>query len=63
MEFPDFLLYLHEFLDMIWALMNKNLISFNGWNLSFISIFSFCFIAWALREIVGVLLDRHPGEV
>lgn len=55
--------YLHRFADIIWNLLNKDLISISGVDISLLNLFSFVFFAWAARSFFGVMLDRKNGEV
>lgn len=55
--------YLQRFADIIWNLLNKDLISISGVDISLLNLFSFVFFAWAARNFFGVMLDRKNGEV
>ena len=54
----DFFGYIFHLLNVPIIVIGNNEVSISLWN-----VFSCVFILWIARNIIGVLLDRHRGEV
>lgn len=55
--------YIQMFSNLIWNLLNKDLFSISGVDITLLNMFSFVFFTWAARIFLKVMLDRKNGEV